>query len=188
MVSKISQLWILGNCLSMQQTNWMFGTEMAILEDQSLDFDSSDQTLDRNPRNLKIYLIQLTFTICCWPLWPPFFFSSFLFFFSGWKFLFFSSACIWITELKPTLPLEYLSLWDFYADWVLLIAFIFTRKVCSPKFCEPFFHFIINLCLSELEKEIQGYFGALSDCITTAMRAVLLVFCFLFLTIVKVFD
>jgi hypothetical protein len=57
----------------------MFGTEMAILEDQSLDFDSSDQTLDRNPRNLKIYLIQLTFTICCWPLWPPFFFSSFLF-------------------------------------------------------------------------------------------------------------
>lgn len=39
----------------------ILGVEMS--DDQSLDFDSCDQTEDPNPRNLKCDMIELTFLI-----------------------------------------------------------------------------------------------------------------------------
>lgn len=98
--------------------------------DQSLDFDSTDQTLDRSPRKIlwSIRFIRLFGFVVGHSVSVASLFL-FLLFLLWWKFLFFSFAWIWITDPKPILPLEYISLWDFYAGWIPFIAFILEESL-----------------------------------------------------------
>ena len=111
---------------------------------QSLDFCSSNLTLDRSPRNLKIDLIQLTFMISCWPLWLPFIFPSFLsFFFFVWNFFSFRPAWIWILyRFKANILSGICFLYRTFSRMNPVDCFHTKRKSASIN-CGAFCHFIV---------------------------------------------
>lgn len=108
----------------------MYGAYMAMLWRSIIGFWFHwSNSWPQPQKNLMIDPIHQTFRICCWPQCQCGFSFSFLLFLLWWKFLFFSFAWIWITDPKPILPSEYISLWDFYAGWIPFIAFILEESL-----------------------------------------------------------
>ena len=179
LVSKFSHLWILGNCLSIQQTNWMFGTEMATLWRSIIGFWFEWSNSWPQPKKCEDWSDTIDFyDLLLAIVSSPF---SFSFFFSRWKFLFFSSAWIWITELKLNTSFGICFFMELLCRGVLLIAFILQEKVCNHKLCGPFCHFNTEFVfvLIREKKRFNWECVAFCDCNTTAMGCRLKYYCLL---------